>query len=73
MTFNEGGPVPIIIQEKANGPFVLQEEALRSLLLSPDVRDNPVCVVAIAGAFRKGKSFLMNFFRRYCLNRVSIL
>ncbi|KAH8868994.1 Atlastin-1 isoform 4 [Schistosoma japonicum] len=48
--------------------FSLNEESLSSILLRPDVRDKKVVVVSVAGAFRQGKSFLLDFFLRYLLS-----
>lgn len=45
--------------------FNLDEEKLESILLQPDIQDKCVVVVSVAGAFRKGKSFLLDFFLRY--------
>lgn len=45
--------------------FSLQEEALERLLLREPVQDMSVVVVSVAGAFRKGKSFLLDFMLRY--------
>jgi atlastin len=45
--------------------FQLDEEKLEEILLSPNVRDKKVVIVSVAGAFRKGKSFLLDFFLRY--------
>lgn len=45
--------------------FQLDDDALSSVLLSPDVADKKVSIISVAGAFRKGKSFLLNFFLRY--------
>jgi len=54
-----------INDEDAEHSFTLDEEALKEILNKPDVRDKPICVVSVAGAFRKGKSFLLNFMLRY--------
>ncbi|KAH9382766.1 hypothetical protein HPB48_023325 [Haemaphysalis longicornis] len=43
----------------------LDEEELGRILLADHVKDKPVVVVSVAGAFRKGKSFLLDFFLRY--------
>lgn len=51
--------------------FELQEEALESILLAEHVRDKKVVVVSVAGAFRKGKSFLLDFCLRYLNAEVS--
>jgi atlastin len=48
----------------------LNEENLLSILNHPKARMKKVCVVSVAGAFRKGKSFLLDFFLRY-LTRTS--
>lgn len=45
--------------------FELDLDALEGILLQDKVRDKPVAVVSIAGDFRKGKSFLLNFFLSY--------
>ena len=43
----------------------LNEDVLRSYLLSDEVADKPVVVISVAGAFRTGKSFLLNSMTRY--------
>uniref|UniRef100_A0A0R3S0R0 GB1/RHD3-type G domain-containing protein n=1 Tax=Elaeophora elaphi TaxID=1147741 RepID=A0A0R3S0R0_9BILA len=53
-------PVQIIETLDEQHQFRLDEGALEKVLLSPDVS-----VISVAGAFRKGKSFLLNFFLRY--------
>ncbi|XP_028171836.1 atlastin isoform X3 [Ostrinia furnacalis] len=56
------------VQVVNTGPdhtFVLDEDALSELLLQEDIRDRDVVVISVAGAFRKGKSFLLDFFLRY--------
>lgn len=45
--------------------LILNEENLRRIMLHPEVKDNVVMIVSIAGALRKGKSFLLGFFLKY--------
>ncbi|XP_072171888.1 atlastin-2-like [Diadema setosum] len=59
-----GEPVQIITTTDDHS-FELNQEALEALLLDESVRDKKVCVVSVAGAFRKGKSFLLDFLLRY--------
>lgn len=61
---SHGKPIPIILAEESH-QFILDEEALEDILLKDDIKDRNVVVVSVAGAFRKGKSFLLDFFLRY--------
>ncbi|XP_076234189.1 atlastin GTPase isoform X2 [Calliopsis andreniformis] len=61
---DEGKPIPIVLAHPDH-TFELNEEALEKILLQNDVKDRSVVVVSVAGAFRKGKSFLLDFFLRY--------
>ncbi|KAG8190116.1 hypothetical protein JTE90_026686 [Oedothorax gibbosus] len=45
--------------------FELKEDVLNSVLMKHDIKDKKIVVVSVAGAFRKGKSFLLNFLLRY--------
>jgi len=54
-----------IDDESEDHKFFLDEEALNEILNVETVRDKPICIVSVAGAFRKGKSFLLNFMLRY--------
>jgi hypothetical protein len=65
----EGHPVQIVVP-KLNGIYELQEEELKSILLQYEVKDKNV---AIAGAFRKEKSFILKFFVRYLQSQISFL
>lgn len=58
-----GEAVTIVSAEDHN--FELNEESLNEILLQNDIKDKKVVVVSVAGAFRKGKSFLLNFMLRY--------
>ena len=50
--------------------FELDMEALKEVLLSDEVQNRKVVVVSVAGAFRKGKSFLLDYFLRFLNNKV---
>lgn len=65
----KAGPVQVLIV-KDDHSFELDEGALNRILLSEAVRDKEVVAVSVAGAFRKGKSFLMDFMLRYMYNKV---
>ncbi|XP_030414975.1 atlastin-1 [Gopherus evgoodei] len=65
------GPVQVLIV-KDDHSFELDEAALNRILLSEAVRDKEVVAVSVAGAFRKGKSFLMDFMLRYMYNKETI-
>uniref|UniRef100_A0A1A8CMD8 Ring finger protein 112 n=1 Tax=Nothobranchius kadleci TaxID=1051664 RepID=A0A1A8CMD8_NOTKA len=58
-------PVQIVVADEEEHSFLLQEAALERLLLREEVQDLNVVVVSVAGAFRKGKSFLLDFMLRY--------
>jgi len=61
----KGQPVQIVEISDEDHSFKLNEEALIKILSNEKVKDLPVCVVSVAGAFRRGKSFLLDFFLRY--------
>lgn len=63
-------PVQIVVPDEGEHSFSLQEEALERLLLQEEVQDLHVVVVSVAGAFRKGKSFLLDFMLRFMYNQV---
>lgn len=46
-------------------------ETIKNLFLDPKLQDRNVVVFSIIGAFRKGKSFLMNYVLRYMYANVS--
>ncbi|CAL8111521.1 unnamed protein product [Orchesella dallaii] len=61
----EVGEAIQIVNSNGEHSFELDEEALAKVLLQDEIKDLPVAVVSIAGAFRKGKSFMLDFFLRY--------
>uniref|UniRef100_A0A3Q1CCX1 GB1/RHD3-type G domain-containing protein n=1 Tax=Amphiprion ocellaris TaxID=80972 RepID=A0A3Q1CCX1_AMPOC len=64
-------PVQIVVSDEEEHSFWLQEEVLERLLLQEEVQDLHVVVVSVAGAFRKGKSFLLDFMLRYMYKQSS--
>lgn len=52
--------------------YKLNEELLKSILMDEKIKDLPVAVISVAGAYRGGKSFLLNFFLRYLAADVSL-
>ncbi|XP_048863182.1 atlastin-2 isoform X2 [Brienomyrus brachyistius] len=65
------GPVQVVLAHEDSHRFELDEAALERILLQEHVRDLHVVVVSVAGAFRKGKSFLLDFMLRYMYNQSS--
>lgn len=63
-------PVQVVLAREDDHNFELDEDALERILLQEHVRDLHVVVVSVAGAFRKGKSFLLDFMLRYMYNQV---
>lgn len=68
---NRGEPLQIIrITSKDNDGEIthgleLVDENLEKIMLHPEVKENPVVIISITGAFRKGKSFLLGFFLKF--------
>uniref|UniRef100_A0A915DRG8 GB1/RHD3-type G domain-containing protein n=1 Tax=Ditylenchus dipsaci TaxID=166011 RepID=A0A915DRG8_9BILA len=60
-----GEPVCIFQTDEDGNPVQLNKDLLEKILLDDMVADKMVVIISIAGAYRKGKSFLLNFFLRY--------
>nr|XP_033792290.1 atlastin-2 isoform X3 [Geotrypetes seraphini] len=64
-------PIQIVLAHEDDHDFELDEKALEQVLLQEHIRDLNIVVVSVAGAFRKGKSFLLDFMLRYMYNKNS--
>ncbi|XP_034040380.1 atlastin-2-like isoform X2 [Thalassophryne amazonica] len=64
-------PIQIVLANEDEHSFELDAAALEKILLQDHVKDLNVVVVSVAGAFRKGKSFLLDFMLRYMYNQQS--
>ncbi|XP_034040381.1 atlastin-2-like isoform X3 [Thalassophryne amazonica] len=62
-------PIQIVLANEDEHSFELDAAALEKILLQDHVKDLNVVVVSVAGAFRKGKSFLLDFMLRYMYNQ----
>lgn len=72
-------PVPNVPQELRvveltnEHTYRFNEAALERILLRDDIKDLPVVVVSVVGAYRGGKSFMLDFFLRYLNATVSLV
>ncbi|XP_024893245.1 atlastin-like [Temnothorax curvispinosus] len=73
MDLVDGGRlVQVVLAHPDHYTFELNEAALSEIFLHDDVKDRNVVVVSVAGAFRKSKSFLLDFFLRYMNNKYTL-
>ncbi|XP_028324159.1 atlastin-2-like isoform X3 [Gouania willdenowi] len=61
-------PIQVVLANDDEHSFELDAAALEKILLQDHIKDLNVVVVSLAGAFRKGKSFLLDFMLRYMHN-----
>lgn len=67
-------PVQLLNLASGNKSDILYDQAaVQNLFLNPLLADRKVVIFSIIGAFRKGKSFLMNYVLRYMYANVSRL
>ncbi|KAF4090319.1 hypothetical protein AMELA_G00050460 [Ameiurus melas] len=70
--FPEGAqPIQIVVANQDDHKFELDAGALEKILMQDHIKDLNVVVLSVAGAFRKGKSFLLDFMLRYMHNQSS--
>lgn len=60
-----------ILEPDNNGSFQLNRDVLK-IFDKDDIKDRQVVAVSIAGAYRTGKSFILNFFLKYLYANVSL-
>lgn len=63
----EGAAVQVV-KKGANDKFELNINELKSILLNSKVSGKKISLISVSGAFRKGKSFLLDFFLRFLTN-----
>jgi atlastin len=62
---------PLKVIKFDNSTLEFDKAALESLLLHPQVKARKVVVLSIVGAFRKGKSFFLDYCLRFLYANVS--
>lgn len=68
-TFGRG--VQVLIPNEDH-TFSLNVAEMEELFLNEAIKDKPAVVITIAGAYRKGKSFILNFFLRFMHQRYNL-
>jgi atlastin len=62
---------PLKVIKFADSTLEFDKAALEGLLLHPQVKDRRAVVLSIVGAFRKGKSFFLDYCLRFLYSNVS--
>lgn len=62
---------PLNVIKFTNSMIDFDKAKLESLLLHQEVKDRKVVVLSIVGAFRKGKSFFLDYCLRFLYGNVS--
>jgi Guanylate-binding protein, N-terminal domain len=63
---------PLSLMNFENNSFIVEYEKIDQIFLHPEVANRKIVVVSIIGAFRKGKSFLMDYCLRFMYANVSV-
>lgn len=63
---------PLSIIKFANSTLEFDKAKLDSLLLHPEVKNRKLVVLSIVGAFRKGKSFFLDYCLRFLYANVGL-
>lgn len=65
-------PVQLLNINVNDGELQFNQNTVNDLFMNPKLIDRNVVVFSIVGAFRKGKSFLLNYVLRYLYSNVSL-
>ncbi len=67
MEHHQGKSIQIVAANSGDEGHAVEllDDALSKILMKPSLKNKKVVVVSVVGAFRKGKSFLLDFFLRY--------
>ena len=65
MKYRSGEPLQVVELDTDKHCIKLNEEALEKILMHEEVENTTVMLLSVSGAFRQGKSFLLNFFIKY--------
>lgn len=60
-----------ILKFKSNDQFEIENEKLKEIFMHPDVKNRKIVAFSVIGAFRRGKSFFLNYCLRYLYANVS--
>ena len=63
-------PVQLLNINGNDGELQFNQNTVNDLFMNPKLADRNVVVFSIVGAFRKGKSFLLNYVLRYLYSNV---
>jgi atlastin len=64
-----GKPIQIVAITDSDKRYALQPEVIERIFCNPQIAKKKVALISVAGAFRKGKSFLLDYFLRYLSRR----
>lgn len=62
--------VQVVALNAEKEKFELKDDKLRAIFQQEDMVGRDVVAISIVGAYRHGKSFMLNFFLRYLNERV---
>lgn len=70
-TLHPDGKAIKVLNFDENNKVVIDYEELNQLFSHPEIKDRKVAVFSTIGAFRKGKSFFLNYALRFLYANVS--